>query len=145
MIIKIKIIDITAVLPQRNQPGDAGYDLYALEDGYIWGGQRQLFKTGIAVAIPDGYYGRIAARSGLALKRGIDVLGGVIDSTYRGDVGIILINLNNDSEKSEPFYIRKGDRIAQLIIEKYHDIEWEVVENLEESDRSEKGFGSSGN
>ena len=146
MVIKIKKLDPTAVLPTRNKIGDAGYDLYALEDGEIIAGERYLFKTGISVAIPEGFYGRIAPRSGLALKKGIDVLGGVVDSTYRGDVGVILINLNNVTYPGfNSFNVKKGDRIAQLIIEKYHDIEWQEVDELDSSDRGAGGFGSSGN
>lgn len=142
MKIEIKRLDPTAVIPTRNKDGDAGYDLYSIEEDYIWDGTRKLFKTGISISIPRGYYGRIAPRSGLALKNGIDILGGVIDSTYRGEIGIILINHHKDNAR--PFYINKGDRIAQLIIEKYHDIEWEEVYELNSSERGQSGFGSSG-
>lgn len=145
MIIQIKKLDPSAILPTRNNKGDAGYDLYySGEKTYIYGGQRQLFKTNISIAIPENFYGRIAPRSGLAYKNGIDVLGGVVDSTYRGNIGVILINLNDDNESSMPFIVNHGDRIAQLIIEKYHDIEWQEVDQLEETARAAGGFGSSG-
>ena len=91
------------------------------------------------MAIPKGYYGRIAPRSGLALRDGIGVLGGVVDSGYRGEIGVILINSG-----SRDFDFYKGDRVAQLIIEKCHDIEWEECDNLDDSDRGEGGFGSTG-
>ena len=139
MKIQIKKLDPSAILPTRNKVGDAGYDLYALEDGVLELGKRKLFKTGIAISIPNGFYGRIAPRSGLALKYGIDVLGGVVDSVYRGDIGVILVTADMNGLR-----IRKGERIAQLIIEKYHDIEWEEVAELVSSDRGSDGFGSSG-
>jgi len=101
---------------------------------------RKLVKTNISISIPEGYYGRIAPRSGLAYKNGIDVLAGVIDSDYRGDIGVILFN----SDHNLDFPVNVGDRIAQIIIEKCHSVNWETVENLEASVRSEKGFGSSG-
>jgi dUTP pyrophosphatase len=143
MKIKIKKIDATAVLPTRNKIGDAGYDLYSMDEGILRSGQRKLFSTGISISIPEGFYGRIAPRSGLAWKSGIDVLGGVIDSTYRGILGVILI-YHDDNPEAWPFHVRKGDKIAQLIIEKCHDIEWEEVNVLDSSDRNENGFGSSG-
>jgi dUTP pyrophosphatase len=99
-------------------------------------------NTGIQIAIPEGYYGRIAPRSGLAVKHGIDVLAGVVDSGYRGEVGVVLQNLG-----LMDFEYREGDRIAQLIIEKCHDVEWEEVESEEDlvsSERGEGGFGSTG-
>ena len=110
------------------------------------------------MAIPDGYYGRIAPRSGLAVKNGIDVMAGVVDSGYRGEVKVLLINLTKPEEQksetlltyesffgpSNNFKVRKGDRIAQLIIEKCHNADWKEVSILPESERSEDGFGSSG-
>lgn len=91
------------------------------------------------MSIPNGYYGRIAPRSGLAYKNGIDVMAGVIDSDYRADIGVILFN----SDKTD-FFVKSGERIAQIIIEKCHPIEWEEVDALEESVRSSGGFGSTG-
>jgi dUTP pyrophosphatase len=152
-----------AVKPQQAKAGDAGYDLFALESVLIRPFERKLVKTGIAAQIPKGYYGRIAPRSGLAWKSGIDVLGGVIDSGYRGDIGVILINhevseflstlistsLSDKAFKSlfglpGEFRINKGDKIAQLIIENCHCVEWQETSRLEESTRAEGGFGSSG-
>ena len=94
----------------------------------------------MAVSVPEGYYGRLAGRSGLCLASGIIVGGGVIDEDYRGGVGIIILNMGE-----EDFVIRRGDRVAQLIIEKIlSDVEWEECETLEETARGEDGFGSTG-
>jgi dUTP pyrophosphatase len=131
-----------ATIPTRANDTDAGYDLYAAVNGRIEGKNRDIINTGISIAIPEGYYGRIAPRSGLAVKNGLDVLAGVVDSGYRGEIGVVLQNLGYmDFEYSE------GDRIAQLIIEKCHDVEWEEVEaqeGLYSSERGEGGFGSTG-
>lgn len=166
MVIKLKKLSGDAVLPTRATANDAGYDLYATEDYVLQPLERKLFKTNIAIAIPKGYYGRIAPRSGLAYKNGIDVLAGVIDSSYRNDVGVILINLNAPELKQmelnltpmekvmqkvnekkivpKEFTIKKGDRIAQIIIEKCHAAEWQEVESLDETERGQGGFGSTG-
>jgi len=162
MEIKVKKLNPLAILPTKND-GDAGYDLYATEDYILQPLERKLFKTGLAISIPEGYYGRIAPRSGMAYKSGIDVLAGVIDSTYRNDVGIILINLNAYNSQSRdqsiferlsaqmteqvfasPYTVKYGDRIAQLIIEKYHDAEFIEVTNLDTTVRNLNGFGSTG-
>lgn len=124
----------------RANPSDAGLDLCASEGCVIPSGHRTATPTGIALEIPEGYYGRVAPRSGLAVKHGIDVLAGVVDSGYRGEIKVVL--LNTDSEKS--FEIRRGDRIAQLIIEKHYNFELEEASDLTDSDRGSLGFGSSG-
>lgn len=139
MDIKIKLLSENAKVPAAGSVFSAGYDLYSAESGQISSGQRALVKTNISVAIPNGYYGRIAPRSGLAYKHGIDTLAGVIDSDYRGDVGVILLNTG-----SEPFSYSKGDRIAQLIIEKCHDVNWVKATKLEESKRNDGSYGSTG-
>jgi dUTP pyrophosphatase len=147
-----------AILPTRSRVGDAGYDLFACESAIIPPLERRVIPIGIAIEIPEGYYGRIAPRSGLAVKKGIDVLAGVVDSGYRDEIGVVLINLNQIIESKSPsatayknlfgssnsFSISKGDRIAQLIIEKYYDIEWEEKNELNISDRGQNGFGSTG-
>ncbi|KAA5604371.1 dUTP diphosphatase [Roseospira marina] len=102
-------------------------------------GERRLIKTGLAVAIPPGHYGRIAPRSGLALKYGIDVLAGVIDEDYRGEIGVILLNTSRI-----PFTVEHGDRIAQLVIEKIARPAPEYVDALPETGRGVGGFGSTG-
>lgn len=147
MNVPIKLLHPDAKLPTRADPGAAGYDLYATESAYIVGTRsdavlpdsRAIIPTGISLVIPEGYYARIAPRSGLAAKHGIDVLAGVVDSSYRGEIKVILVNLS-----SEGFSVYAGDRIAQLIIEKCHDADWQVVDTLPESARGAGGFGSSG-
>ena len=144
MIIPITKLSINAVIPTNNSGLEAGYDLYALEDDWLFPLQRKLIKTGISIAIPPGFYGRIAPRSGLAWKYGIDVMAGVIDSTYRGEIGVVLVNLNPESAENGTFRIEKGMRIAQIIIERCHQVEWQVVDNLDETSRGAGGFGSTG-
>ncbi len=128
-----------AKIPSQATFSDAGYDLFATESYVLKPGERKLFKTNISTAIPHGYYGRIAPRSWLAYKHGIDVLAGVVDSGYRGDIGIILINFWN-----EDFIVNEGDKIAQFIIEKCHYVEWQEVVELPESQRGEWGWWSTG-
>ena len=97
-------------------------------------------RTGVFMEIPEGYYGRIAPRSGLAHNHGIDVLAGVVDSSYRGEIRVVLFN----TDKEEPFQIQAGDRIAQIIIEKHYNFEFVEVEDLSETARGADGFGSTG-
>jgi dUTP pyrophosphatase len=142
--------------PFRANESDAGYDLFSTEYIVIEPFQRKLVSTGVNVEIPQGFYGRVAPRSGLACKKGIDVMAGVIDSGYRGEVKVLLINLNFEGYNLQPnafeamfgsankTEIKPGDRIAQLIIEKCHTVEWKSMKTLEESQRGEGGFGSSG-
>ena len=125
--------------PRRRKRGDAGYDLYSPASYTIEPGKRLLINTGVSLAIPNGYYGRVAARSGLAAKAGIDVLGGVLDSSYRGYVGVILLNTSDQT-----FSINSGDRIAQLIIEACFAADFVQVSYLDDTDRGAGGFGHSG-
>ncbi len=138
--IPIKKLSDKATIPTQGSSEAAGYDLYAAEDNVVYSMSRTLIKTNISMSIPEGYYGRIAPRSGLAFKHGIDVLAGVIDSDYRGDIGVILFNTSTNSE----FKIKAGDRIAQIIIEKCHNVHWDIENDLSNTDRKEKGFGSTG-
>jgi dUTP pyrophosphatase len=140
MDIRIKLLSENAKIPTAGTVFSAGYDLYSSEDGSVQPGERVLVKTNVSVAIPNGYYGRVAPRSGLAYKNGIDSLAGVIDSDYRGDIGVILLN----TDSSKVFSFSKGDRIAQLIIEKCHDVNWVKVTQLEESKRNDGSYGSTG-
>ena len=139
MFIYVKKLVGSAMIPARANKTDAGYDLWSVESYTLKPLERKLFKTGIAIEIPSGYYGRVAPRSGLAFKNGLDVMAGVIDSGFRGEVGVILINLSN-----EEVYLTHGDRIAQLIIETCHQPTMIWVEDLNDSSRAEKGFGSTG-
>jgi dUTP pyrophosphatase len=144
MKIQIQKLSPNAVIPKQAHQFDAGYDLYASEDAIVDPQQRALIKTGIAVSIPAGYYGRIAPRSGLAHKYGINVLAGVVDATYRGELGVILINHGCSEGGPCRHVINKGERVAQLIIEKCHDVEWEEVEKLDETVRGTGGYASTG-
>lgn len=124
----------------RANPSDAGMDLRASEDALIQPLGRVTVPTGIHLEIPNGFYGRVAPRSGLAHKHGIDVLAGVVDSTYRGEVKVVLHN----TDRYEVFRVSAGDRIAQLIIEKHYNFKFVEVEELRPTDRGSGGFGSSG-
>jgi|SRR3989344_307770 len=101
--------------------------------------ERILIKTGIKVAIPQGYFGSIRDRSGLGFKEGLTTIGGVIDETYRGEIGVILFNTSK-----KPYKLTKNERVAQLIIQKYEKVDIEYVDELDETNRSQEGFGSSG-
>jgi dUTP pyrophosphatase len=138
--LKVKLLSEDGTLPKRMNDLDAGYDISSAEDYIIHPGPHHYaVSTKIAVAIPPGYYGRIAPRSGLAYKYGIDVLAGVIDASFRGEIKVILIN---HGEKH--FTICKGDRIAQLVIEKICTPPVQQVEELDDTERGEGGFGSTG-
>ena len=137
--IEIKKLHEDARIPSRNSSGDAGYDLYTINHDVIMAGERKLVSTGISIGIPRNYYGRVAPRSGLALRNGIDVMAGVIDAGYRGEVGVLLVNFGDKN-----FAFRRGDRIAQLIIEKCHEVDWREVDELNGTARGDDGFGSSG-
>lgn len=135
--IPLKILSDKATVPKRALPGSAGLDLSASEDVTIPPRKWKLVSTGLAMQIPGGYYGRIAPRSGLAAKNGIDVLAGVIDENYTGEVKVILMN-NDDKE----FQVHCGERIAQIIFEKILVDDFEVVSELTETERGANGFGS---
>lgn len=138
MLLQIKKTSDKAIIPTKGSKYAAGYDLFSIEESVsLQHSERRLFKTGIHIQIPPGYYGRIAPRSGLALKQGIDILAGVIDADYTGEIGVILINLNN-----MPVTVDTSKAIAQLIIEKYHDVDFIEVSKLDETTRNENGFGS---
>jgi len=136
----VKKLSENATVPTKGTLFAAGYDLYAAEDAVICCGSRKLVKTNISMEITPGYYGRIAPRSGLAYKNGIDVLAGVIDSDYRGDIGVILYN----TDKNIEFNVKKGDRIAQIIFEACYSASFQEVNELDSSVRQSGGFGSTG-
>ena len=129
------------MLPARAYSGDAGLDLTACERVQLGPGERALVPTGLAVAIPDGYAGFVQPRSGLAAKHGITIVNtpGLVDSGYRGE---LLVNLLN-TDPSEPFTIEPGMRIAQLVVMRVPGVELVVVDELPESERGVRGFGSS--
>ena len=130
-------------LPKYQTELSAGMDLYANIDEPITlkSLERTLVKTGLFISLPKGYEAQVRPRSGLAFKNGITVLNtpGTIDADYRGEIGVILVNLS-----SQDFTINDGDRIAQMVIAKHETAIWEEVENLDETNRGEGGFGSSG-
>jgi dUTP pyrophosphatase len=136
---KVKLLDVHGFVPTRGSEQAAGLDIYSSINITIPAGERRTVKTNISVEIPPKYYGRIAPRSGLANKNGIDVLAGVVDSDYRGELLVILYNTGK-----EDFVVNRGDRIAQLIIEPYIAPVIEVVEELDETARGASGFGSTG-
>jgi dUTP pyrophosphatase len=130
-------------LPEYKTAGAAGMDLQAVLETPITLKplERKLVKTGLFIALPEGYEAQVRPRSGLAFKQGISVLNtpGTIDADYRGEIGVILVNLSNES-----CTINHGERIAQLVIAKHETISWEAVEVLEETARGSGGFGSTG-
>jgi dUTP pyrophosphatase len=138
--INVKKLSENATIPTQGSSFAAGYDLYAAEDAVVVCGTRKLIKTNISMEITPGYYGRIAPRSGLAYKNGIDVLAGVIDSDYRGDIGVILYNTDANID----FHVKKGDRIAQIIFEACYSATLNNVDNLDNTLRQSGGFGSTG-
>jgi len=137
--IKIKRLHPAATLPTPATPLAAGADLSCIEAFSLAPGERRLVPTGLAVEIPPGFYGRIAPRSGLAVRHGIDTLAGVIDSDYRAELKVLLINLGQ-----EAVGFAAGDRIAQLIVEHAAACDYAWTEVLTETQRGEGGFGSTG-
>lgn len=137
--LSFKKLDQNAVLPERASQYSAGLDLYSIETVSLQPGERRLIRTGLAVAIPEGFYGRVAPRSGLAVKKGIDVLAGVIDADYRGEIGCLLYNAGD-----EIIILPAQSKICQLIIEKIITPTAVWVDNLSETVRGSGGFGSSG-
>jgi len=141
---KVKIVNRSKhKLPEYSTEYSAGMDLRANinEEIVLDKGQRVLVPTGLFIELPPNYEAQIRPRSGLALKKGISVLNtpGTIDADYRGEIGIILINLSNES-----FTITNGERICQMIIARHETIEWSQVENLNQTDRGKGGFGHTG-
>jgi len=136
-------LDADLPLPSYAKVGDAGADLLARERTEIdAGGGRALVPTGIAIAIPQGYAGFVQPRSGLAARHGITCLNspGLIDAGYRGELKVILVN----TDPSVSFVVERGDRIAQLVVQKVETVVWEPEEALPDSDRGDGGFGHSG-
>ncbi len=141
---KIQVINASKMpLPEYKTNGSAGIDLKAsLESSVVLKPmERSLIPTGLFLSIPRGYEGQIRGRSGLAINNGITLANGIgtIDSDYRGEVKVILINLGH-----EEFIINNGDRIAQLVLARYEQIEFELVENLDDTNRGSGGFGHTG-
>jgi dUTP pyrophosphatase len=140
--ISVQRLDPLLPLPTQAHAGDAGVDLYAREDIVLApNGGRALMPTGIAIALPLGYAGFVLPRSGLALNHGISVVNapGLIDSHYRGELKVVLLN----TDSARPYHVYRGDRIAQLVIQKVEEVTWIEVDALDENNRG-GGFGHSG-
>jgi dUTP pyrophosphatase len=142
MSLRVRRLDPDAQVPTRAHPDDAGLDLYALDAATIAPGERVSVRTGIAVEIPEGRAGLVLPRSGLAQRHGISLVNapGLIDSGYRGEVRVLMLN----TDRSEPCEIRRGDRVAQLVLVAVEAPGVVVVDELEASERGSGGFGSSG-
>ena len=142
MIVQIQRIDKGLPLPDYARAGDAGMDVYSTIECTIAPGQRAIVPIGIAIALPEGFVCFAHPRSGLAAKNGISIVNspGTIDSGYRGEIKIILIN----TDAKETFEVKRGDRIAQLVFQKFESARFFEVEVLPESQRGGGGFGSTG-
>jgi dUTP pyrophosphatase len=142
MTLQVRRLDERAQLPSRAYPGDAGLDLYALDDGVLGPGERASIRTGIAVEIPDGQAGLVLPRSGLAARHGIAIVNapGLIDSGYRGEIRVLLLN----TDRAASFAFSSGERIAQLVLVRIETPEVVEVVELATSERGAGGFGSSG-
>lgn len=140
--LRVKRLDPTVTLPTYAYAGDAGLDLRANEDVVLAPHERRLVGTGLAVAIPDGFAGFVQPRSGMALRLGLSMANtpGLVDSQYRGELKVCAVNLDD----AEPIVIEKGDRIAQLVIQKVPAVSIVEVDELDDTDRGTGGFGSSG-
>nr|WP_217905660.1 dUTP diphosphatase [Kocuria salina] len=138
----MQALDPDLPLPVYAKPGDAGADLRSREDVVLGPGQRALVPTGVAIALPEGYAGFVHPRSGLAARHGITVVNapGTVDSGYRGEIMVTLLN----TDGAEPFTVRRGDRIAQLVVQRVEQAVFELVDVLPGSARGGTGFGSSG-
>lgn len=139
MIIKFQKILDEATIPNYAHPGDAGMDFFSAENIVIKPGERNSLRTGVKMEMPDGFVGLIWDKSGLAIKDGIKTMAGVIDAGYRGEIKIVLINLSQ-----KKYQIRKGQKIAQMLIKKVERAKIEEVKKLNETKRGEEGFGSTG-
>ena len=142
MKVPVRRLDPDLPLPSYARPGDAGLDLLAAEDVSLQPGKRFAVPTGIAVAIPEGHAGFVHARSGKALKEGLAVANapGLIDSGYRGEIKVIVVNL----DPSSSIDIKRGEKLAQLVVQPVENVELQEVDELPSSERGEGGFGSTG-
>ncbi len=149
LLIKYVKLDKDATTPTKSNKTDAGWDLYASEDIVINGGEHKVVKTGVSFEIPTGFVGLVWPRSGLAVKSGVDVLAGVIDSGYRGEVMVCLLNTIVplplfETPQTVSLHIKKGERIAQILFQEAPEVALIESDNLSDSERGTDGFGSSG-
>ena len=141
-VVKLKKLNKDAIIPDYAHKGDAGMDLYSIQDDIIEPLTWKLIPTGLACELPEGTEGQVRSKSGIALKNGVFVLNtpGTVDENYRGEIGVVLYNLNT----KEPFVIKKGQKIAQYVINAIEYVDTIEVEQLDSTDRGEGGFGSTG-
>ena len=141
-VVKFKKLNKDAIIPDYAHKGDAGMDLYSIQDDIIEPLTWKLIPTGLACELPEGTEGQVRSKSGIALKNGVFVLNtpGTVDENYRGEIGVVLYNLNT----KEPFVIKKGQKIAQYVINDIEYVDTIEVEQLDSTDRGEGGFGSTG-
>ena len=139
MLIKFQKILAEAIIPHYAHQGDAGMDIFSAEEAVIKAGERKNVRTGVKMEMPEGFVGLVWDKSGLALKNGIKTMAGVIDACYRGEIGIVLVNLSDQDYKVE-----KGQKIAQMLIQKAERAEIEEARELSETKRGDGGFGSTG-
>lgn len=141
VVVKIKRLTADARIPQYEYPDDSGADLYAAEDYVLQPGERRAISTGLSAEVPIGFELQVRPKSGIALNSGVTVLNtpGTVDAGYRGEIRVILINLG-----SEPYVIRKGQKIAQMVVAPVFHADFQEVEQLSESRRGAGGFGSTG-
>lgn len=137
--IRVKKLSETATIPTRGSESAAGWDLYASQEGVVPARGKAIVHTDIAIAVPVGYYGRVAPRSGMAWKKHTDIGAGVIDADYRGPIGVVLFN-----HADEDLQIDIGDRVAQLVIEQISMAPLTEVDDIEDTVRGEDGYGSTG-
>jgi dUTP pyrophosphatase len=139
MVVKFKLMVNEARKPKKAHPDDAAFDVFSAQAGTVEPKKWLEFRTGVAMQLPQGYYGKFASRSGLMFKHDVHAFHGTIDNGYRGEMVVRLFNYGE-----QPFRVNIGDRIAQLVILPYAQIDGEVVDNLDESQRGTNGFGSTG-
>lgn len=142
VVVNVRRLDRDLPLPKYAYEGDAGLDLISAVDVTLMPQQREVVSTGLAIALPDGYMGLVMPRSGLAARSGLSIVNapGLVDAHYRGELKVILLN----TDATEPIQIKRGDRIAQLVVQKVPVVQLNEVDELDETDRADKGFGSSG-
>lgn len=137
--VKVKKLNKDAMVPSYAHSGDAGMDLYSIDNCVIKAGERKLIHTGISMELSEGYFASIRGKSGLAFKKGIDILAGVIEYTYRGEYGVVALNTGDDD-----FEVKKGDKVAQVLIQPIAVADVDEVGELSDTTRGEGGFGSTG-
>ena len=137
--VKIKRLDKDLPLPSYGYEGDAAFDLFTREEVELSPGERYAVPTGVALEIPDGFVGLVWDKSGIGIKSGLKTLGGVVDSTYRGEVFVGVVNLSQ-----ETYIFERGDKVAQMMIQKKESVQIEEVSELSDTDRGDGAFGSTG-